>query len=1027
MRIERKEFPWERFFDLNVQEIGELIRSPELGKKIHGYVHKFPKLKVNVSVLPITRSVLRVDLTMTADYEWDEKVHTLSEPFWIVVEDSDGERILHYESFVLKGKYAADEQFATFTVPLFDPLPPCYFVKVVSDRWIASKVVIPISFRHLFLPRKNLPPTELLDLKPLPVSVLKNDAYVGALFGDRFSVFNSIQTQTFSAAFGSDDNLFVGAPNGSGKTVIAELALARLFLQGASDHPRKAVYVSPFLPVCNIRLAEWQLRFTERLGKEVILLTGESAHDLPVMEREEDTIIIATPERWDKLSRRWKIRPSVGNIDLFILDDAHCIGAEDGHVMEVVGSRVRVISSSRSSGVPIRIVALAVPIADAQDIGEWLGCNAQHSFFNFPPNSRPVPLEVHLRGIDFADAMLQPVVASTRLQAAEGKSTIVFVPPKQSRLVAQRLCACCESEDDAARFLGSGVRPEDMLEHCSRIDWGGSGGENDASKELQHGIACVHESVSVASQRDLIGLFYRNVIRVLVCPYNVCWQLSSTDSVVVMGTQFWDGREHRYVDYPLFDILHMMGLSMRGTCTVICPSSRKEFLKKFIFEPLPVESHLDHFLADHFNAEISAKVIVNKENAIDYLTWTFFYRRLQPNPNYYNLHGTTTLHVSEHLSELVENTVEDLERSHCIGVVNDLDLEALNLGIISAYYNIHYLTVDVFGSSLTATTRLRGLLEILSNAAEFDNLPIRKGEESILRDLGIHFPLKISNPKWSDPHTKVNILLQAHFSRHRLPADLDGDRREVVCATVNLLSAMVDILASNEWLSPALAAMELCQMIVQGMWDSDSPLIQLPHVTRDMAKFLSQNLHVGSIFDLGSMADDARAEAFRHLAEDEVRDIAVVCNAYPNVDFRFALVETADGIKAGSPVALSISIQREADASADGSLSLQRVSAPFYPAERIEGWWVVVGMKGMNQLLAIKRLTLLQRLQLNLEFAAPSTPGKYAIHLYLMSDSHVGCDQEYELELVVKALEYDAERKELPDGDAAMKGEEPQP
>lgn len=44
-----------------------------------------------------------------------------------------------------------------------------YYYRIVSDRWIGSESQIPVSFRHLLLPEKNVPPTELLDLQPLPV------------------------------------------------------------------------------------------------------------------------------------------------------------------------------------------------------------------------------------------------------------------------------------------------------------------------------------------------------------------------------------------------------------------------------------------------------------------------------------------------------------------------------------------------------------------------------------------------------------------------------------------------------------------------------------------------------------------------------------------------------------------------------------------------------------------------------------------------------------------------------------------
>lgn len=49
----------------------------------------------------------------------------------------------------------------------------------------------------------------------------------------------------------------------------------------------------------------------------------------------------------------------------------------------------------------------------------------------------------------------------------------------------------------------------------------------------------------------------------------------------------------------------------------MCQSSKKDFFKKFLYEPLPVESHLDQCLHDHFNAEIVTKTIENKQDAID--------------------------------------------------------------------------------------------------------------------------------------------------------------------------------------------------------------------------------------------------------------------------------------------------------------------------------------------------------------------------------------------------------------------------
>ena len=45
-----------------------------LGKTIHKFVHQFPKLELSTHIQPITRSQLRVELTITPDFSWDEKV-----------------------------------------------------------------------------------------------------------------------------------------------------------------------------------------------------------------------------------------------------------------------------------------------------------------------------------------------------------------------------------------------------------------------------------------------------------------------------------------------------------------------------------------------------------------------------------------------------------------------------------------------------------------------------------------------------------------------------------------------------------------------------------------------------------------------------------------------------------------------------------------------------------------------------------------------------------------------------------------
>jgi pre-mRNA-splicing helicase BRR2 len=198
------------------------------------------------------------------------------------------------------------------------------------------------------------------------------------------------------------------------------------------------------------------------------------------------------------------------------------------------------------------------------------------------------------------------------------------------------------------------------------------------------------------------------------------------------------------------------------------------------------------------------------------------------NPNYYNLHNVSHQHLSDHLSELVENTLNDLVNSKCIAIEDEMDISPLNLGMIAAYYNISYVTVEVYTLSLKEKTKLKGLLEVVSSSAEFETIPIRRHEDTLLKRIYDRVPVKIDQPDFEAPHFKTFLLLQAHFSRIQLPPDLSADQALVLEKVLNLLSACVDVMSSNAWLN-ALGAMDLSQMCVQGVWETDSPLKQIPH------------------------------------------------------------------------------------------------------------------------------------------------------------------------------------------------------
>ncbi|GAY41159.1 hypothetical protein CUMW_057280 [Citrus unshiu] len=909
---------------------------------------------------PITRTVLRVELTITPDFQWDDKVHGYVELFWVIVEDNDGDYILHHEYFLLKKQYTEEDHSPNFTVPIYEPLPP----------------------QHLILPEKFPPPTELLDLQLLPVTALQNPSYE-ALY-QNYKLFNPIQTQVFAVLYNTEDNVLVAALSRklmfarlpakqritaavtcrSGKTICAEFAILRNHKKASETGVMRAVYIAPIEALAKQRYCDWERKFGKELGMCVVELTVETAMDLKLLEKGQ--IIISTPEKWDALSRRWKQRKYVQQVSLFIIDELHLIGGQGGPVLEVIVARMRYIASQVEN--KIRIVALSTSLANAKDLGEWIGASS-HGVFNFPPGVRPVPLEIQIQGVDITNfearmkAMTKPTYTAIMQHAKNEKPALVFVPSrKYARLTAVDLMIySCKDSDQKSAFLLCSAK--EVEPHVSIIQ------EEMLRATLRLGVGYLHEGLNKSDQEVVSTLLKLARLRKM---------LILTTLLQMMG----------HAGRPLLD--------NSEKCVILCHAPHKEYYKKFLYEAFPVESHLHHFLHDNFNAEIVAGVIENKQDAVDYLTWTF---RLTQNPNYYNLQGVSHRHLSDHLSELVENTISDLEATRSIIMEDDMDLCPSNYGMIASYYYISYKTIECFSSSLTSKTKMKGLLEVLASASEYAQLPIRPGEEELVRRLINHQRFSFANPKCTDPHVKANALLQAHFSARHVEGNLKLDQEKVLLSASRLLQAMVDVISSNGWLSLALLAMEVSQMVTQGMWEHDSMLLQLPHFTKDLAKRCQENpgRSIETVFDLLEMEDDERRELLQ-MSDVQLLDIARFCNRFPNIDMSYKVQDSENVRAGGEDTTLQVVLERDLG----GRTELGPVYSNRYPKAKEEGWWLVVDDAKTNQLLAIKRVSLQRKSRAKLDFAAPVEGGKKTYTLDFMCDSYMGCDQEYSFTVDVK-------------------------
>ncbi|GAW82695.1 RNA helicase [Plasmodium gonderi] len=820
--LENKKLTYESIDSLTKSELLFFLRNEVYTNQILYYKNIIPNLHIEGYIQPITQTIMKINLQVQLiNSIWSDQWNDTQENFNLFLLNTLNNDILYFQKFSIHKKDRKKIHDISFEFPLSNQMPPQITVQFLSMNWCNLSYVHIFNTNNLFINQKINIFSEILPVVPLSTQVLKIPSYIKFF---PFQYFNPIQTQMFHATFHTDENILLGAPTGSGKTVIGELCILRNILR---EEKEKSVYICPMKAIVNERYKSWMKKFKNLLNKNVIELTGDKNENKENIA--DSDIIICTPEKLDVISRNWKNKKFMKNISLVIFDEIHLLGQENrGGVIEILINRFKNMEQYLNKR--IRLVGLTTVITSVDDLILWLDVKENY-LFNFPSSCRIVPCKTHILGFTQKAYCARMSVMNKNVfdsihQYAHSKNVLIFVSSRrQTRVTAYDIISLNLSShnlnflhtenllndknhiqfllndgkrkdgrkkkkkkkffleyekkisdqqgnnhsknyekygnnhnmdnDDNCNVLSTFEQQEelekvnqnrknrndnityDILDNISFMNKNLCGEEktqvanvlfqnylniieNEHLKDLlKYGIG-IHHAGLCENDKNIVEYFFLNkVIQILICTSTLAWGINlPAYLVIIKGNEYYDAKTKKYKDISYTDLLQMIGRAGRpqfddkALAILLVQEKRKNAIKNFLYHSMNIESNITENLNEHINAEICSKIINNKEDIFNYLTKSYYFKRLFSNPSYYikevqyvqlfennKLSNQAKKVIYEHLNKIIDNTITFLEMNNCIQVTLEdytHKYSSTPLGHIASVYYLKCETVSFF-------------------------------------------------------------------------------------------------------------------------------------------------------------------------------------------------------------------------------------------------------------------------------------------------------------------------------------------
>ena len=361
-----------------------------------------------------------------------------------------------------------------------------------------------------------------------------------------------------------------------------------------------------------------------------------------------------------------------------------------------------------------------------------------------------------------------------------------------------------------------------------------------------------------------------------------------------------------------------------------------------------IESNLDKHIRSSLAFEVCNGNLSNKQELVDWISATFFFARLQNNPNFYGLGDCTETSLSRFVSSIVEESVSNMVRLGLCCCDDDFTLVPTRLASTLSFA-VDLQDFEIMARESHAGLRRKAILEVL---VRLPSLAAR------LRPIESSLPVGLQ---------VLDYLIGMFDNRQVLPLFQD-----YLFSLVDCCEALSDVQRVRGYRKSAMACMELCAFMTSRVPPGQSGLLQIPTFDMQLVE-RAESLGVMDVPDLINLSPESRGQLFENIEPSRLSLIADFCNIFPYISMDVCLVSSNK---------IRILLRRDSN-------QTQSVET--------EKWWVMVSSEDI--ILDSAKITLSKpETELILSVMGSKTQ---SVAVVLMSGSYVGADQE---EIVVLNL-----------------------